>query len=87
MGEKEKKSGRRETLPVAGALTPFGDTERLLEGMMSFGWMRRMRRGWPAWEDIGPPFEERVPGVDVIEQDEAILVHAPSPCGLATAIS
>jgi HSP20 family protein len=79
MGEKEKKAGRRETPPAAGALTPFGDMERLLEGIMPFGWMRRMRRRWPAWEDIGPPFEERVPRVDVIEQDEAILVHAELP--------
>jgi HSP20 family protein len=79
MGDKEKKATRREAPGGAGALTPFADMERLLEGMMPFGWMRRMRRGWPAWEDIELPFEDRVPRVDVIEHDEAIVVHAELP--------
>jgi hypothetical protein len=44
MGDKEKKATRREAAGSAGALTPFGDMERFLEGMTPFGWMRRMRR-------------------------------------------
>jgi hypothetical protein len=59
MGDKENKVRRREAAGGAGALTPFGEMERFLEGMTPFGWMRRMRRGWPAWEDIELPFEDR----------------------------
>ncbi|MGA7982675.1 MAG: Hsp20/alpha crystallin family protein [Chromatiaceae bacterium] len=79
MGEKEKKAIRTRPEPSTGELSPFDEMDRFFEDFIPRGWMRRMRRGWPAWADLEAPFEGRTPHVDVIERDEEVVVNAELP--------
>jgi len=81
MSKAGKKSGKKgiEKVEPAHALSPFEEMERFFEGALPRGWMRRMGWGFPEWAETHLPFEGRMPKVDVIERDDAIVVRAELP--------
>lgn len=68
----EKVEPRRE-------LSPFEEMERLFDDFLPRHWMRRWGwpdMGWPAWESR---MGLRMPRVDVIDRDEAVVIKAELP--------
>lgn len=75
MAEAKKESGKKEIQRAtpARALSPFEDMERMFEN----AWMRPWSWKWPG--RLAPPFEGRMPSVDVIDRDDEVLVRAALP--------
>jgi HSP20 family protein len=64
----------------ARAPSPFEEMDRYLqrmsEGIMPRGWLRRMRWEWPQWAEMP---ELRMPRVDVVDREADVLVRAEVP--------
>jgi len=81
MSKESKKSVKKEVQRVepTRAPNPLEEMERLFENAIPRGWMHPMRWELPAWAEAHLPFEGRTPKVDLIERDEAFVVHAELP--------
>jgi HSP20 family protein len=81
--KEEKELPVREPARRFGRmLTPFEDIDRVFDRMWEgFGprWMSPLRAEWPWTRELEPRLEYRVPRVDVIDRDEAVVVHAELP--------
>lgn len=76
---KEKKTKEKnQDIEVTPArhLTPFEEMDRVFENFFPRAWLQRFGWDHPAWREFPPPFESKVPRMDVIERDDAILVRA-----------
>ncbi len=73
------EKGVKLSQPRARALNPFEEMDRLFEGFFPRSWMQPLRRDWPEWAEASAPFEGRVPKVDVVERDDAVVVRAELP--------
>jgi len=90
---KDKPSEKQETVPVekkgqeiqvqrappARALGPIEDIERMFDNFFRRGFMRPSHWDWPSWSELAAPLEEKLPRVDVIDRDEAVVVRAEVP--------
>jgi HSP20 family protein len=74
-------STRKGELAETGsrALNPFAEMERLFEQFMGRGWMRPFGFENPLWNEMTRSMEIRVPSVDVIDREEAVVVRAEIP--------
>ena len=86
-------SEKQETVPVekkgqdiqvqraapARALSPIEDIERRFDNFFRRGFLRPFQWDWPSWSELAAPLEEKLPRVDVIDRDEAIVVRAEVP--------
>jgi len=61
------------------AMSPFEQMERMLDEMVARDWLQPWRSEWPAWAQLGAPFEGRNPKVDIIDRDEELVVQAELP--------
>lgn len=59
-------------------MSPFEEMERFFEEGAPGRWLRPLRREWPGWGRLAP-FEGRMPKVDVLDRDDAIVIHAEVP--------
>ncbi len=84
----EKKEAKKGVAPAEGtrragrALSPFEDMDRLMERMFEgFGprWPRLLGGGWPWAGELERELDHRVPRVDVVERDDAVVVRAELP--------
>jgi HSP20 family protein len=79
---KEKEVAVRET-PRRGArmLTPFEEMDRLFDRLTGFGprWMHPLGWQWPSGleGEEGPTY--RMPRIDVVDRDDAVMVRAELP--------
>lgn len=62
-----------------GALTPFDEMDRMFDNFLQRSWMRPFSFERPLWRESEMPFKGKVPGMDVIDQDENVLVRAEVP--------
>lgn len=72
----------RRTLPAVPGriMRPLEDFDQAFDRFMSGDWMRPIPWGTLPWEDLlGGPVGMRVPGVDVIDRDDHVLVRAEMP--------
>lgn len=76
---EEKTSELQPTASTPRAMHPFEEMERLFDTMWPRLWQRPSRWEWPTWASNVMPFEGKVPKVDIIERDEAIVVRAEVP--------
>ena len=90
---KDKSSEKQETVPVekkgqeiqvqraapARALSTLEDIERMFDNFLRRGFMRPFHWDWPSWSELAAPLEDKLPRVDVIDRDEAIVVRAEVP--------
>ena len=63
----------------ARALSPFEEMDRWFENVFPSGWMRPFHREWPAWGELTPHLETRLPRIDVIDRDAEVVVRAEIP--------
>jgi len=77
--ESQEKGKELQKAPMA-AVSPFEEMERLMqrmsEGILPRGWLRRLRWEWP---DVPALPEMRWPRVDVVDREEDVLVRAEVP--------
>lgn len=68
------------SLPAV-AFNTFDEMERMFERLMPRGWMRPFRWDWPMANEMVERRDLRlkVPAVDVIDQEEAVVVRAELP--------
>ena len=88
-------STKQQDVPVSTALTEpeqtlpavvgntFEEMERVFERLMPRGWLRPFRWDWPLSGELAGRMDLRIPAVDVIDQDNAVMVRAEMP-GLST---
>jgi len=74
-----RKEQERQQAVATNWQDPFDEMEQWFENRFPAGWMRRFRRGGPAWDEFPMPFGGRTPSVDVIDRDSEILVRAELP--------
>jgi HSP20 family protein len=67
-----------QKLTPSRALSPFEEMDRLMESFFPRRW-HPMRMEWPSWSELAEPFGGRMPKVDIIDKDTAIVVHAEVP--------
>lgn len=86
MAKEEKKESKGSTAGKeiqaarpTRALSPFDEMDRWFEDFFPHGWLRPFRREWPSWGELAAPFEGRMPKVDVIDRDDAVVVRAEVP--------
>lgn len=60
-------------------LNPFEEMEHLFGDFFPRSWMRPFRWEWPSGLELGPAFEGRLPHVDVLDRDDAVVVRAEVP--------
>ncbi|MDE2089817.1 MAG: Hsp20/alpha crystallin family protein, partial [Gammaproteobacteria bacterium] len=53
--------------------------EHMFDEFFPRGWMRPSRWEWPSGLGPGPSFEGRLPRVDVLDRDDAVVVRAEVP--------
>ncbi|HYQ93081.1 MAG TPA: Hsp20/alpha crystallin family protein [Candidatus Competibacteraceae bacterium] len=90
---QDTPSEKQETVPVekkgqdiqvqraapARALSPIEDIERMFDNFFRRGFLRPFHWDWPSWSELAAPLEEKLPRVDVIDRDEAVVVRAEVP--------
>lgn len=59
-------------------LSPFEEMEHLFGDFPPRGWMHPFRWEWPS-RLLGPSFEGRLPRVDVLDRNDAVVVRAEVP--------
>jgi HSP20 family protein len=81
MAKDEKKESKQELQQArpATALSPFEEMERMFDNYFSRGWLSPLRREWPSWAELAPPFEGKMPRVDVVDRDDEVVVKAEVP--------
>ncbi len=73
LSESGNKLQRRRVRSVS----PFDELEQLFEGFFPSGRMQPLHREWP---ELSVSFEEgRIPKVDMLERDDAMIVRAELP--------
>jgi HSP20 family protein len=78
-GKPVETAKTAEWLGPRRALTPFEDMDRLFHEVLSGGWLRPWRQGWPAFGELAAPFEGRMPKVDIVDREDEVLVRAELP--------
>lgn len=67
----------RSASPLFG---PLDEVERLFDRLMPRAWMRPMAWNWPSWSVLeGSPGNIRIPQIDVIDRDKALVLRAEVP--------
>ena len=59
-------------------MSPFEEMERFFDEGVPGRFLRPLRHEWPGWGRL-TPFEGKMPKVDVIDRDDAIVIHAEVP--------
>lgn len=85
--EEKKEEKKGVAAPVrprraVKALSPFEDMDRLFEHMLRGAgpwWGHPLRTGWPWAGEAERQLDYRVPRVDVVERDDAVVVRAELP--------
>lgn len=79
--KKSQEAGpeeRRFPTVLSRALSPFEDYERLFDDLFPQGWLRAHRPAAPALDRLLQR-QDRIPRVDVVDQDKQIIVRAEVP--------
>lgn len=63
----------------ARPLTPFEEMDRFIDTFFPRRWMHPFRWDMPSLEQLGAPFDMKMPRVDVIERDTEVIVKAEMP--------
>ncbi len=58
------------------AMNPFEEMDRLFENFFPRDWVQPVRQ---SWSEIAAPFDGKVPRIDVLEKDDAIVIRAELP--------
>ncbi len=77
--KKDESTQEMQKVQPARTLSPFEEMERLFEGYFPRGWLRPFHWERPSWAELAPPFEGKMPRVDIVDRDEDILVKAELP--------
>ena len=75
---KKKESAVSQPLSYS-AMTPFEEMEHLMENLFSRHWLHSGGFGLPRFRDLGWQFKDRVPAVDVVDREDAVVVKAELP--------
>lgn len=68
------------TPKVTHELTPFEEMDRLFDTLFQRRWLRPFHAMFPEWSVFGErEFDQRMPRVDVLDQEGEILVRAELP--------
>ncbi len=83
MAEKESKQVEKSE---RGTMVPFEDVERWFgelshrfDDLFSRRWRSPIERLLPSFSDLRPPFEGRVPRVDVVDREAEIVIRGELP--------
>lgn len=83
MGKGEKAVAKPEMMrgvsPIEQMEQMFDRMERLFGGYYPRGLSRTLRREWPSWGEMGFPFQETMPNMDVIDRENEVVVRAEVP--------
>ncbi len=60
----------------ARAMNPFEEMDRLFDSFFPRGWVQPVRHNW---SEMATPFDGKVPRIDVLEKDDAIIIRAELP--------
>lgn len=71
-----KLAEQAERMVPRRALSPFEEMERMFDEVLSGGWLRPGRRGWPMVGGLASSLEGGIPRVDIIDREDEILVRA-----------
>lgn len=77
--KKDESTQELKKVQPARTLSPLEEMERLFEGYFPRGWLRPFHWERPSWAELSPPFEGKMPRVDIVDRDEDILVKAELP--------
>lgn len=69
----------KKTLATPVAANPFDEMERLFERMMPRGWLRPYHWDWPLAGEVAGRMSQRIPAVDVLDEDGSVLVRVELP--------
>jgi HSP20 family protein len=75
---KETKKQEVTAAQPARALSPFDEMEQFFDQYLRGGWLRPQRFDWPAFREAALP-GLRLPKVDVVDRDDAVIVKAEVP--------
>jgi HSP20 family protein len=79
-GAKAPAKAEEERAPARSrGLTAFDDLDRLFEDFMRRRWPSPMHMQWPLLRGAQELFEDRVPSVDIVDNDNEIIVRAELP--------
>jgi HSP20 family protein len=73
--EVSVSKGREIQKAPARLMSPFDEMERMFDDFWGRGWLRPVRREWPALAEL----PVAMPKVDVIDRDAEVLVRAEAP--------
>ncbi len=63
----------------ARTLSPFEEMDRLFDSFFSRGLLSPVRWNWSAWPDGQAEAAGRIPKIDVLDRDDAVVVRAELP--------
>lgn len=75
----DKKQEMTQQTAQARPLTPFEEMDRFFDSFFPRRWMHPFRWDMPSLEQLGAPFDMKMPRVDVIERDNEVVVKAEMP--------
>lgn len=76
--EEERTLPAERSLPAV-AFNTFEEMERIFERLMPRGWMRPFRWDWPVASELAERMDLRIPAIDIIDRETAIIVRAELP--------
>lgn len=77
--QADKKQEIATQTTKARPLTPFEEMDRLFDSFFPRRWMHPFHWDMPSLEQLGAPFDMKVPRVDVIERDSEVVIKAEMP--------